>query len=82
MNDHSLKQEIMKEIQAVYDTLPETFYAWVLSNRVCSYVKAIHGKAVYQDTVLRYFRALREKGVIDCECVNRRDSLYRKGGVE
>lgn len=79
MNDHNLKKEIISEILKTYQELPDEFYAHALFIHVRAKVFKINMRFPYADTVMRYFRQLREDGVIKCECVSRQKSLYLKG---
>jgi hypothetical protein len=78
MKPNALKKEIKAEIKEVFDTLPPKFYGHALFEKVVRYIAAVHNKNIYSDTVLRYFREMRERGEIDCECLNRQDSFYQK----
>jgi cyclophilin family peptidyl-prolyl cis-trans isomerase len=77
MKSHTYKKEMLKTIETVYKDLPDEFYAHTLFRKVLKYF-AFQGKYPYADTVMRYFRELRESDVIQCECVNRQKSLYVK----
>ena len=60
-----------------YKLLPNEFYMHALHRKVLRYF-ACQNKFPYQDTIGRYFRELRQTGVIKCDCVSRRKSLYIK----
>ena len=77
MKPKSYKSEMLKTIETVYKDLPEAFYAHALFRKVLKYF-AFQGKYPYPETVMRYFRELRDTGVIDCDCVSRQKSLYIK----
>ena len=78
MTDKPYKKDLLKIIQEVYNDLPGEFYAHQLTDRVRSKIYSDTNKFPYAETVARYFRELRGKGLIKCECRNRQDSLYRK----
>ena len=78
MKQHTIKKEIKEEIGRVYENLPDEFYAWTLFQKVVRYIAAIHQRHIYSDTVLRYFREMRQDGEIECECLCRQKSLYSK----
>jgi len=75
---HAYKKEIIDSILETYQGLPNEFYAHSLFTPVRAKVYHLKMRFPYSDTVLRYFRELRERGVIKCECVNRKSSLYSK----
>ena len=77
MKPKSYKKEMLSVIEESYKLLPDEFYAHALFRKVLKYF-AFQGKYPYTDTVMRYFRELRETGVIKCDCVNRQKSLYIK----
>ena len=68
------KQQLNSEIVKRFNELPESFYGHALFERVL----LRSGARTYPDTIMRYFRELRENGVIRCECVNKQKSLYLK----
>jgi len=70
MEKEQLKSEIVKR----YGELPNEFYGHALFERVL----LRSGARTYPDTIMRYFRELRENGVIRYECVNKQKSLYMK----
>ena len=74
----SYKGIIMDEIEKTYQGLPETFYAHALFVPVRAKVFHLKMRFPYQDTVLRYFRLMREHGTLKCECIDRKRSLYVK----
>ena len=76
-DDHHLKSKIIAEIRSVYPDLSETFYGSELIRRVTHKIIASENRYPYPDTVLRYFRQLREKE-LSCECTNRQRSIYLK----
>jgi hypothetical protein len=76
--DHSLKQEIIKEIMKVYPALPAEFYGHSLTTHVAFQIRTKFNKYPYEDTIMRYFRQLCEEGAIECECIHRKKSLYLK----
>ena len=78
INEHSLKAKIITEIMKVYPELSNEFYGHNLYTRVRANVFRYQLKFPYADTVGRYFRQLREDGVLKCDCVNKQKSLYKK----
>ena len=68
---------MMGVIMESYQLLPDEFYLHALHRKVLKYF-AYQNRFPYQDTIGRYFRELRETGVIKCDCVNRQRSLYVK----
>ena len=81
MKPKPYKTEMLSTIQTVYADLPDEFYAHALFRRVLKYF-AFQGKYPYTDTVMRYFRELRETGVIKCDCLSRQKSLYMKISID
>ena len=81
INEHHLKRVLIHLIQKVYPALPDEFYGHELERavRIELFRTDYWGKKrPYPDTVLRYFRQLREDGVLKCECVNKSKSIYKK----
>ena len=77
MKPKPYKREMMGVIFESYKLLPDEFYAHTLFRKVLKYF-AFQNKYPYPETCMRYFRELRETGVIKCDCVNRQRSLYIK----
>ena len=78
LNESKLKAKIIAEILKVYPDLPNEFYGHNLYTRVRANVFRYQLKFPYADTVGRYFRQLREDGIIRCECISKQKSLYKK----
>jgi hypothetical protein len=76
----SLHTAIKQAIRGIYPTLPDEFSGNDLIrqvNRQLSMSK-FKNRRPYPDTVLRYFRELRQDQELKCKCLNRTISLYKK----
>ena len=76
--DHVLKPLIRQLILDIYPGLPDQFYAHALYQKVVNQVILKTGHKPYADTIMRYFRQLRDQSLIKCDCVNRKESMYQK----
>lgn len=76
--DHILKPLIRKLILDSYPKLPDRFYAHDLYQGVINQVILQTGYKPYADTIMRYFRQLRNQSLIKCDCLNRKESIYQK----
>ncbi len=65
---------IRAAIRQAWEGLGTHFYGWDLVRKV----KAMTGLNVYDDTILRYMRELRDQGWIDYRVLNKPESLYEK----
>lgn len=74
MEDLRTIPQIRAIILKEWPTMPDTFHAWQLSDKV---YKALQ-KPVYLDTILHTLRYTRRDGLLNYVCVNRMESLYNK----
>jgi hypothetical protein len=61
--------------EIMYRDMPDKFYGVDLFRRVAS---ALEHDDIYADTVFRRMRELKERGVINFECLNDSKSIYKK----
>ena len=61
--------------EIMYREMPDKFHGMDLFRRVAS---ALERDDIYADTVFRRMRELKERGVINFECLNDSKSIYKK----
>jgi len=72
---NSDSKKIRKAIELFFKTHTGTFRGWQISN-FCKKCYKLE-KDAEPDTIRRYMRQMRERGMIDYEIVNKKDSLYK-----
>ena len=78
LNESNLKAQIIAEILKVYPNLDNEFRAQHLFIPVRQRIFRGERRYPFAETIMRYFRQLREDGIIKCECTNKSKSLYKK----
>jgi len=78
LNDHKLKAKIIAEILKVYPNLDNEFRAQHLFIPVRQRIFRGERRYPFAETIMRYFRQLREDGTIKCECISKSKSIYKK----